>query len=322
MSGELRAARQRKAAQQFLRRPSRTCRRRAADGSGAARRLPQAIVRPSSSTVAGAFQLRSPVRQFRIFTRSPFTSVQAPGAGDRPRIRQSISRAAFVQSMRVSSFENLLGVGHAIFGLLSARRPSRVPAPQTLAPSGQRRAAPARRAARHRSCARSVARSAISTGPVSRPSSMRMTHHAGLRIACHDRALDRRGAAPARQQRAVQIEAAQPRRIQDRFRQDQPVGDDDRRIELRAPRTLPVAPHPSATPACAPRSRAPAPARAPATAQSQGRAPWDAAAGNRRQAMSWPWAISSASVGTANSGVPMNARRSVIRDPHPSTRPE
>ena len=47
-------------------------------------------------------------------------------------------------------------------------------------------------------------------------------HHrdAGLAIARHDGALDRRCAAPARQQRAVQIEATQRKQIENRFRQD------------------------------------------------------------------------------------------------------
>ena len=50
---------------------------------------------------------------------------------------------------------------------------------------------------------------------------------AGLGVAGHQRALNRRGAAPARQQRSVEIEAAQLRRRQNRRRQDQAVGDDD-----------------------------------------------------------------------------------------------
>ena len=61
-------------------------------------------------------------------------------------------------------------------------------------------------------------------------------HHAGLGIARHDRAVDRRGAAPARQQRRVQIEAAERKGLEDRLRQDEPIGDDDRHIRAMAAR--------------------------------------------------------------------------------------
>ena len=50
-------------------------------------------------------------------------------------------------------------------------------------------------------------------------------------------ALDRRRAAPARQQRGVEIEAAEPRRLEDRLRQDQSIGDDDRDIGVDAQRS-------------------------------------------------------------------------------------
>ena len=56
---------------------------------------------------------------------------------------------------------------------------------------------------------------------------------AGFGVAREDGALDRRGAAPARQQRAVDVQAAEPRQIEHRLRQDQPVGDDHEQI--RAP---------------------------------------------------------------------------------------
>ena len=52
-------------------------------------------------------------------------------------------------------------------------------------------------------------------------------HDAALGVAGHDRAIDRRGPAPARQQRRVQVEAAARHGIENVLRQDQPVGDDD-----------------------------------------------------------------------------------------------
>ena len=58
-------------------------------------------------------------------------------------------------------------------------------------------------------------------------------HHAGLGITRHHGALDGRGAAPARQQGAMQIEAAQPGRIQNGFGQQQAVSDHHRGIEAQ-----------------------------------------------------------------------------------------
>ena len=51
-------------------------------------------------------------------------------------------------------------------------------------------------------------RSAIATGPVSSPSSIRITMTPVSRVAGHDGALDGRRAPPARQQRGVEVEAA------------------------------------------------------------------------------------------------------------------
>ena len=47
---------------------------------------------------------------------------------------------------------------------------------------------------------------------------------AGLRVARFNGAVNRRGAAPARQQRGVDIQATQPGRVKHPLRQDQPVG--------------------------------------------------------------------------------------------------
>jgi hypothetical protein len=65
---------------------------------------------------------------------------------------------------------------------------------------------------------------------------------AGLGVAREDGALDRRGATPARQQRSVHVEAAEPRCRQNRLRQDQAVGRHHRGVEikLREPSLLAV----------------------------------------------------------------------------------
>ena len=52
----------------------------------------------------------------------------------------------------------------------------------------------------------------------------------GLSVAGQQRPLDRRRAAPARQQRGVHIETAEPRRCQDRPRQNQTIRGDHRGI--------------------------------------------------------------------------------------------
>jgi len=57
-------------------------------------------------------------------------------------------------------------------------------------------------------------------------------HHAGFGIACHDGAADRRGAAPARQQRGMQVEAAKRWRIENDLGQDHAIGDDHGRLRM------------------------------------------------------------------------------------------
>ena len=78
---------------------------------------------------------------------------------------------------------------------------------------------------------------AASTGPVSSPSSSSITLTPVAVVALEDRPLHRRGAAPPRQQREVQVQAAEPRDRQDLGRQDAPVGDDHERIGARGPRS-------------------------------------------------------------------------------------
>ena len=68
---------------------------------------------------------------------------------------------------------------------------------------------------------------------------------AGLAVAGHDGALDRRGAAPARQQRGVDVDAAEPRRLENGLGQDQAIGDDDGDIGVirvpQKPASMPMA---------------------------------------------------------------------------------
>jgi len=52
----------------------------------------------------------------------------------------------------------------------------------------------------------------------------------GFRVAGHNGPVDRGCAAPARQHRSVQIEATELRRIENGFRQQETISDDDRNI--------------------------------------------------------------------------------------------
>ena len=61
---------------------------------------------------------------------------------------------------------------------------------------------------------------------------------AALPVAGHDGALDRRGAPPARQKRAVQVETAQHRGFQNGLGQKQAIGHDYRGIEIEGWRLL------------------------------------------------------------------------------------
>ncbi len=63
--------------------------------------VPQAMVSPPSTAPGAPWPSAS--RQRSSFTRSPFSSVQAPGKGERPRICRSISVAGRVQSIPASA---------------------------------------------------------------------------------------------------------------------------------------------------------------------------------------------------------------------------
>ena len=88
-------------------------------------------------------------------------------------------------------------------------------------------------------------------------------HHAGLGIAGHDGAVDRRGAAPARQQRGVQVEAAERRRIENRPAAGSCRRRRRRRHRRRARGIPPALPASSASSASARECRAAAPPARP-----------------------------------------------------------
>ena len=107
----------------------------------------------------------------------------------------------------------------------------------------------------------------------------------------------------------MDVEAAAPRRVEDRLGQDQAIGDDHRQIGLEREeiglRVEIAQARADDTPRCR-ASRRPA---APATCARPCRARQGAAAGCTRPRISCPASCSASSVGTANSGVPMKITR-------------
>ena len=71
------------------------------------------------------------------------------------------------------------------------------------------------------------------TGPGIEPDIHLHHLHAGFGVARHHRTMDRRAPRQRGRMRAVQVETAQPRRIEDRLGQQQAVGDDHRHIEAQ-----------------------------------------------------------------------------------------
>jgi hypothetical protein len=119
---------------------------------------------------------------------------------------------------------DLVRVGDALGGLRRARRP-----PQAASSSASTIMRPPSAASLSCRCAVvSPARwrraRSSSMSPVSRPASICMMVTPVSRIARFDGAMDRRGAAPARQQGRVDVEAAQARQVQHPLRQDQAIG--------------------------------------------------------------------------------------------------
>ena len=98
---------------------------------------------------------------------------------------------------------------------------------------GAERARACRAGCRRRHRQRSASGCRDSTGPVSRPASMLHDGDPGLAIASEQRALDRRCAAPARQQRGVDVERAVRRGLENARRKQDSVGGDDNRVRPR-----------------------------------------------------------------------------------------
>ena len=135
-------------------------------------------------------------------------------------------------------------------------------------------------------------------------------HHADVGIARHDGAIDRRGAAPARQQRGVQIETTEPRRIENGLRQDHAIGDHHGRIGAMGAKRFAALPPSSASPASARQCRAAAPPAPPAWAAASCRARPALPHGYRPPRSHGHGRRARSNVGTAKSGVPMKIRRS------------
>ena len=166
---------------------------------------------PSSSTSPGApspSSTRESSALTRTGPRSPAATNQAPGNGERPRIWRSTSAGGLAPvdarfPRRGSSWRR--STPSAGCGVSTARsrprlRQRRDQQPRAGLARGGRAACrryPARRSAR-----RARPASAPRRGPRSSASPPRRSPVAG-----HDRPLDRRRAAPARQQRGVQVEA-------------------------------------------------------------------------------------------------------------------
>ena len=140
---------------------------------------------------------------------------------------------------------DLPGVGHALVRL--RRQGQRagfepLPAPR---PSAARRAASADRAARRPSRTAPMATRSVSADRSGVEAFIHLhDHHAGLLVARHDRPLDRRGAAPARQERGVAVVGAEPRAVEDRLSAAAARRRRPRRHRPAAPRTPPARPRP------------------------------------------------------------------------------
>ncbi len=83
-------------------------------------------------------------------------------------------------------------------------------------------------------------RHALDHGDGARIEPLLHAHHgdARLGVARHDGALDRGGAAPAREKRSMEVEAAERRLAEDAARQDHAVGDDDGDVGIVRPEEL------------------------------------------------------------------------------------
>ena len=176
--------------------------------------------RPPGCTSSGSNVPSSPTRARQTVTLRPSSSARAPMCGESARTTSTSSRAGRARSRIRSSGSILPRVRHALLVLrpeLGLRRPS----------------------TSSRSSAASAAARAY-TSPASSSSSIRnarlsrdrprvellhraVDRHARLDVARHERALDRSRAAPARQQRRVDV---QPEPLlEELLRDEPPVGD-------------------------------------------------------------------------------------------------
>ena len=184
--------------------------------------------------------------------------------GESARTRSCSSRAGRCGSSRRSRGGDLRGVG----GLADLRHrreaarspPSRERACERLEPDRERALVDR---ARHRRRGRRRTRSSAATGPGVELLDEQHRRDGALGLAGHERALDRRGAAPARERRGVQVDERQ--RVEQRARHEQAVGDDARRPRRRAAAAA-AARRPRARAARA-RARAPGPRRRRAAAR-------------------------------------------------------
>ena len=245
---------------------------RAAPAASRSAPLPQATVRRVVEHRAGR-AAPSAGCAASTFSGSPRQCGERAGPRiERPHLPVDASRIARPVDPPVLA-RQLGGVGRARFRLRARAAGSR----PARAGSAARRSPPARRAASAAVVVGVIGTASRSSiGPVSSPASICMMVMPVSVVAGQDRRLDRRRAAPARQQAGVDVEAASPRRVQHRLRQDQPVRRDHRRIETeRGERRLRRRHRCAAAPACAPAS----PSRSAATCTGQGRTAWPRPAG-------------------------------------------
>ena len=182
---------------------------------------PQAIVSRSSRTVPGRPKALTGLARSTLMRSglSPLrTANQAPGTGDRPRMWLCTSprRPAEVDAALVLA--DLGGVGDAVGRLRPAFAACRAP-DAASARTIRRGAAPGEQVVQL--AGRHVGRDRHALLQADRPGVQARLHaHDGggrLGVARHDGALDGRGAAPARQRRGMQVEAAVPGRLQHRL---------------------------------------------------------------------------------------------------------
>ncbi len=179
---------------------------------------PQATTRPLRSAVtiepAGACAASGTGSARQTLTSSPSRVVLAPGTGSKARTCRSMTVAVAVQIDGGLGLVDLRGIGGA------GRAVAALPAPGAPAASRRRTVDNVRAHPRPPAFARAsprVSRAPIGTrttssiGPVSSPASISHDRDAGLGVARQQRALDRRRAAPPRQQRRVHVDAAVPR---------------------------------------------------------------------------------------------------------------